>query len=105
MQRYRAKASRSKSQVSMAWASRTRVRAHAASEGNSASVPAGSAPGGPRRFIGVESPLRRRKPGPRAPPRSPATDSCGDQPLAWTLERSVGIEVGPGGPNVHIWTS
>ena len=30
---------------------------------------------------------------PRAQPRSPATHSCGEQPLAWTLERSVGIEV------------
>ena len=33
MRRYCAKASRSKSQVSMAWASRTLVVAHAASEG------------------------------------------------------------------------
>ena len=56
MRRYCAKASRSKSQVSMAWASRTLVVAHSVSEGNSASVPSGSAPAVPRWFIGAGSP-------------------------------------------------
>ena len=96
MQRYRAKASRSNSQVSIAWASSTRVLAHGASEGNNASVPARSPPGGTSvvhrcriSLDGTGAPSRKRFP--RVRPCSPglmrrATAGPG-------VERAVGMHV------------
>ena len=96
VRRQRANASRSESEVSMVWASSTRVVVYAASERNSASVPVGSAPGEPPGFIGVEVPSTRQvcclEPDPATLDQT-IPGSWGEQPPARTLERAVGIQI------------
>ena len=80
----------------MVWASSTRVAVHAASEGNSASVPVGSAPGEPPGFIGVAFPSTRHVWCPEPDPHAlglAVPGSWGEQPLARTLERAVGMQI------------